>query len=396
MRIGIVCPYSFDVPGGVQFHVRDLAEHLIGQGHHVSVLAPADDDTPLPGYVESVGRTVPVRYNGSVARLNFGPVTAARVGRWVDRGEFEVVHLHEPVTPSISLLALWAAEGPVVATFHTSNIRSRAMQAAYPLLRPSLEKIAGRIAVSEDARRTVTTHVGGDAVVIPNGVNVERFASAPVRAQWQGSEGAPTLAFLGRIDEPRKGLHVLAAAMPEVLAAFPGARLLVVGPGDAEAARERMSPQVAAATDFLGAVSDPDKSSLLASVDLYVAPHTGGESFGIVLVEAMSAGAPVVASDLPAFLRVLDGGRAGATFRNEAASALAGELVRLAGDPAARAALSEEGRRRARQFDWSVVAEEVMAVYEMVTHGAGRVRADTSGDTRWTRLLRGLSRSSDD
>jgi phosphatidylinositol alpha-mannosyltransferase len=396
MRIGIVCPYSFDVPGGVQFHVRDLAEHLIGQGHHVSVLAPADDDTPLPGYVESVGRTVPVRYNGSVARLNFGPVTAARVGRWVDRGEFEVVHLHEPVTPSISLLALWAAEGPIVATFHTSNIRSRAMQAAYPLLRPSLEKIAGRIAVSEDARRTVTTHVGGDAVVIPNGVNVERFATATVRAQWQGREGAPTLAFLGRIDEPRKGLHVLAAAMPEVLATFPGARLLVVGPGDAEAARERMTPEVAAATEFLGAVSDPDKASLLASVDLYVAPHTGGESFGIVLVEAMSAGAPVVASDLPAFLRVLDGGRAGATFRNEDASALARELVRLAGDPAARAALAEEGRRRARQFDWSVVAEEVMAVYEMVTHGAGRVRADTSGDTRWTRLLRGLSRSSDD
>jgi phosphatidylinositol alpha-mannosyltransferase len=396
MRIGIVCPYSFDVPGGVQFHVRDLAEHLIGQGHHVSVLAPADHDAALPGYLESVGRTVPVRYNGSVARLNFGPVTAARVGRWVDRGEFDVVHLHEPVTPSISLLALWAAEGPIVATFHTSNIRSRAMQAAYPLLRPSLEKIAGRIAVSEDARRTVTTHVGGDAVVIPNGVNVDKFATALPRPQWQGTEGAPTLAFLGRIDEPRKGLQVLAAAMPGVLAAYPGARLLVVGPGDAEAARAKMAPEVVAATEFLGAVSDPDKASLLASVDLYVAPHTGGESFGIVLVEAMSAGAPVVASDLPAFLRVLDGGRAGATFRSEDTDALTREVVRLVGDPTARAALAEEGRRRARQFDWSVVAEEVMAVYETVTHGAGGVRADTSGDTRWTRMLRGLSRPADD
>ena len=116
------------------------------------------------------------------------------------------------------MLALWAAEGPIVATFHTSNLRSRAMQAAYPLLRPSLEKIAGRIAVSEDARRTVTTHLGGDAVVIPNGVNVDRFAAAPPRPQWQGTDGAPTIAFLGRIDEPRKGLPVLAAAMPEVLA----------------------------------------------------------------------------------------------------------------------------------------------------------------------------------
>ena len=219
------------MPGGVQFHVRDLAEHFLGQGHHASVLAPADNDTPLPGYVESVGRTIPVRYNGSVARLNFGPVTAARVGRWLERGEFDVVHIHEPVTPSISVLALWAADGPIVATFHTSNLRSRAMQAAYPLLRPSLEKIAGRIAVSEDARRTVTTHVGGDAVVIPNGVNVDRFANAAPRPEWQGTEGAPTIAFLGRLDEPRKGLPVLAAAMPTVLAQYPGARLSSSGRG---------------------------------------------------------------------------------------------------------------------------------------------------------------------
>ena len=395
MRIGIVCPYSFDVPGGVQFHVRDLAEHFLGQGHHACVLAPADNDTPLPGYVESVGRTMPVRYNGSVARLNFGPVTAARVGRWLERGEFDVIHIHEPVTPSISVLALWAAEGPIVATFHTSNLRSRAMQAAYPLLRPSLEKIAGRIAVSEDARRTVTTHVGGDAVVIPNGVNVDRFASATPRPQWQGTDGAPTIAFLGRIDEPRKGLPVLAAAMPQVLSKYPSARLLVVGPGDAETARERMRPEVAAASEFLGAVSDEDKAALLASVDLDVAPHTGGESFGIVLVEAMSAGAPVVASDLPAFLRVLDGGRAGATFRSEDAEALAAQIVRLAADPVARAALSEAGRRRARVFDWSVVAEQVMAVYETVTHGADRVRPD-GADTRWTRLLRGRVRGGDD
>ena len=396
MRIGIVCPYSFDVPGGVQFHVRDLAEYFLGQGHHASVLAPADEDTPLPDYVESVGRAVAVRYNGSVARLSFGPLTAARVGRWLDRGHFDVVHLHEPVTPSISVLALWAAEGPVVATFHTSNLRSRAMQAAYPLIRPSLEKISGRIAVSEDARRTVTTHLGGDAVVIPNGVNVARFATAPSTERWTGTANAPTIAFLGRIDEPRKGLPVLAAAMPRVLERHPGTRLLVAGPGDASAARERLDPAVARATEFLGAISDEDKASLLASVDLYVAPHTGGESFGIVLVEAMSAGAPVVASDLPAFLRVLDGGRAGAAFRSEDSDDLAAQVLRLLGDPAGRAGLEEAGRRRAQVFDWSVVAEDVMAVYETVTHGADHVRTDGAGDTRWTRLLRGRVRGGDE
>jgi phosphatidylinositol alpha-mannosyltransferase len=389
MRIGIVCPYSFDVPGGVQFHVRDLAEHFLGQGHHASVLASADDDTPLPDYVESVGRSVPVRYNGSVARLNFGPLTAARVGRWLEAGDFDVLHIHEPVTPSISLLALWSAEGPVVATFHTSNLRSRAMQAAYPLLRPSLEKINGRIAVSEDARRTVTTHLGGDAVVIPNGVNVARFADALPAARWAGTVSAPTIAFLGRIDEPRKGLPVLAAAMPAVLAAHPGTRVLVAGPGDVEAARERLDPAVAAATEFLGMVSDEDKAALLSSVDLYVAPHTGGESFGIVLVEAMSAGAPVVASNLPAFVRVLDGGRAGCTFENEDGADLGRHLVRLLGDRAERERLAEIGHRRAWVFDWSVVAEDVMAVYETVTHGSHELRSDAAFDTRWTRLLRG-------
>ncbi|MEO6791023.1 MAG: glycosyltransferase family 4 protein, partial [Ornithinibacter sp.] len=127
MRIGLVCPYSFDVPGGVQFHVRDLAEHFIAEGHHVSVLAPADDDdTSLPPYLVSAGKAVPVRYNGSVARLNFGPVTSARVSRWLETGDFDVVHLHEPVTPSVSILALWAATEPIVATFHTANLRSRA------------------------------------------------------------------------------------------------------------------------------------------------------------------------------------------------------------------------------------------------------------------------------
>ena len=232
MRIGIVSPYSFDVPGGVQLHVRDLAEYFISQGHHVSVLAPADDDTPLPDYVVSSGRAVPVRYNGSVARLSFGPLTAARVGRWVEAGRFDVVHIHEPVAPSVSVLALWAVDGPIVATFHTSNLRSRAMQAAYPLLRPSLEKISARIAVSEDARRTVTTHLGGDAVVIPNGVFVERFASAEHRPDWEGTPERPTIAFLGRMEEPRKGMPLLAQALPEIVREIPGVRVLIAGPGD--------------------------------------------------------------------------------------------------------------------------------------------------------------------
>ncbi|HEX2705057.1 MAG TPA: glycosyltransferase family 4 protein [Candidatus Lustribacter sp.] len=388
MRIGIVCPYSFDIPGGVQFHVRDLAEHFLGEGHHVSVLAPADDDQPLPPYVVSCGRAVPVRYNGSVARLTFGPISAAKVGRWLDRGRFDVLHLHEPITPSASVLALWAAEGPTVATFHTANLRSRAMQAVFPLIRPSLEKIGGRIAVSEDARRTVTTHFGGDAVVIPNGVYVDWFDSAAINPVWRGTRTRPTVAFLGRMEEPRKGMPVLAAALPEVLGAIPGVRVLVAGPGDASAVTAGMAAKVAAACEFLGPVSDVDKARLLRSADVYVAPNTGGESFGIILIEAMSARAAVLASDLPAFVRVLDGGSAGATFSNEDPASLARELIGLLRDDARRAHLAVAGRARAELFDWSVVAEQVMAVYETVAAGAAVVRTTSEPGSRWARLLR--------
>ncbi len=374
MRIGIVCPYSFDIPGGVQFHVRDLAEILRARGHTVSVLAPADESTTLPGYVVSAGRAVPVSYNGSVARLNFGLITNAKVTAWLDRGRFDLVHIHEPITPSIGALALWAADCPIVATFHTSNLRSRAMQVSYPFFRASLEKILGRIAVSEDARRTVTTHFGGDAVVIPNGVYVERFASAELRPQWQGQPGRPTIAFLGRMGEPRKGMPVLAAALPQVLTEVPGLRLLVAGPGNPDEVRGTMTFEVAAATEFLGAVDDADKASLLRSVDVYVAPNTGGESFGIILIEAMSAGVAVLASDIPAFVRVLDGGVAGATFANEDPDGLAQALIRLLGDGTERARVAAAGRARAEVFDWSVVADEITLVYETVLEGAAAAR----------------------
>jgi phosphatidylinositol alpha-mannosyltransferase len=372
LRIGIVCPYSWDVPGGVQFHIRDLAEHLIRLGHDVSVLAPADDETPLPPYAVSAGRAVPVPYNGSVARLNFGFLSAARVRRWLHEGNFDVVHIHEPTSPSLGLLACWAAQGPIVATFHTSNPRSRAMIAAYPILQPALEKIRARIAVSEYARRTLVEHLGGDAVVIPNGVDVDFFARAEPRKQWQGD----TIGFIGRIDEPRKGLPVLMKALPRILAARPDTRLLVAGRGDTEEAVGTLPAAARDRVEFLGMVSDEDKARLLRSVDLYVAPNTGGESFGIILVEAMSAGAPVLASDLDAFAQVLDQGGAGELFANEDADALADAAVRLLGDPVRRAELRRRGSAHVRRFDWSVVGGEILAVYETITEGAAQVATD--------------------
>ncbi|MFH8626753.1 glycosyltransferase family 4 protein [Streptomyces vietnamensis] len=372
MKIGIVCPYSWDVPGGVQFHIRDLAEHLIRLGHEVSVLAPADDDTPLPPYVVSAGRAVPVSYNGSVARLSFGFLSAARVRRWLHDGTFDVVHIHEPTSPSLGLLTCWAAQGPIVATFHTSNPRSRAMIAAYPILQPALEKISARIAVSEYARRTLVEHLGGDAVVIPNGVDVDFFARAEPKKEWQGE----TLGFIGRIDEPRKGLPVLMRALPKILTERPGARLLVAGRGDEEEAVASLPAEMRSRVEFLGMVSDEDKARLLRSVDVYVAPNTGGESFGIILVEALSAGAPVLASDLDAFAQVLDQGAAGELFANEDADALADAAIALLGDAPRRKELSARGSAHVRRFDWATVGADVLAVYETVTDGAAAVDTD--------------------
>jgi phosphatidyl-myo-inositol alpha-mannosyltransferase len=369
--VGMVCPYTWDVPGGVQAHIRDLAEALGGLGHEVSVITPADDDAPLPAYVVPAGRAVPVPYNGSVARLAFGFLSASRVRRWVRDGGFDVLHVHEPVAPSLSLLACWVASGAIVATFHSSMPRSRALHAAYPVLQSALEKIVARIAVSEAARKMLVEHLGGDAVLIPNGVVVDRYASAVPLPDWPGEGGA--IGFLGRIDEPRKGLPVLLAAFELLERERPGLRLLIAGPGDADEMLARVPASVRDRVILLGQVSEEVKARAYRSVDVFCAPNTGGESFGIVLIEAMASGAAIVASDLDAFSRVLRGGRAGELFENGNAAGLAEAVARLLDDPDRRADLAKESAAAVRAYDWSVVARDVVRVYETVVPGADRV-----------------------
>ncbi|WP_018500111.1 glycosyltransferase family 4 protein [Parafrankia discariae] len=364
MRIGLACPYTWDVPGGVQAHVRDLAETLLDAGHEVSVITPVDDESTLPAYAVDAGRAVPVPYNGSVARLLMGPVSAARVRRWLREHDFDVLHAHEPTAPSVSLLACMLADGPLVATFHTANPRSRILTAGHRALRPSLEKLRARIAVSEAARRTLVEHLGTGAILIPNGVAVRAFADA---RPLPGYGTAPTVAFLGRIDEPRKGLDVLMAAFPLLVERVPDVRLLVAGPGDTEAVRARIDPALLGRVDLVGLVPEADKAAVFASGSVYCAPNTGQESFGIVLLEAMAAGTPVVASDIDAFRRVLDNGRAGRLFGVGEPAELAANLAELLEDPAERARLAERGRAVVAQYDWRVIAQRIVGVYEMIS-----------------------------
>jgi len=370
VRVGIACPYTWDVPGGVQEHIRDLAEALIDLGHQVSVISPADDDTPLPGYVVPAGRAVPVPYNGSVGRLAFGFLSASRVRRWVKDGQFDVLHVHEPIVPSLGLLACWVSSGPIVATVHTANPRSRWMLAARPALQSALEKISARIAVSEAARTTQVEHLGGDAVLIPNGVSVRRYEKADPLPGWPG-DGA--LGFLGRMDESRKGLSVLLAAFEILGPQRPGLRLLIAGPGDTQEVLDKVPAPLRDRVVLLGQVSEADKVRVYHSVDVFCAPNTGGESFGIVLAEAMASGAPIVASDLDAFRTVLRGGRAGELFATGDASELARAASRLLDDPQRRAELSKAAATAVRAYDWPVIARDVVAVYETVTLGGVKV-----------------------
>jgi phosphatidylinositol alpha-mannosyltransferase len=312
-----------------------------------------------------------VPYNGSVARLAFGPLSANRVRRWVKEGNFDVLHVHEPAAPSLSLLACWVASGPIVATVHTANPRSRVMHAAGPALQSALEKINGRIAVSEAARTTLVEHLGGDAVLIPNGVATRRYAAAEPLPGWPGTGGA--IGFLGRMDESRKGLAVLLRAFGVLGAERDGLRLLVAGPGDAGDVLERVPVPLRARVVLLGQVSEQDKVRMLHSVDVFCAPNTGGESFGIVLAEAMAAGAPIVASDLDAFRRVLQGGRGGELFATGDPADLARAARLLLDDPERRAKLSAAAASAVSAYDWSMVARDVVSVYETVVLGTASV-----------------------
>jgi phosphatidyl-myo-inositol alpha-mannosyltransferase len=364
LRIGMVCPYSFDVPGGVQNHVLGLARYLRQTGHRPCVLAPGELGRATAALdiedFASAGTAMPVPYNGSVARVNFGPLSAARVRRWLRNGEFDLIHIHEPITPSISLLALWAADVPVVATFHTATPRSRSMQLASGVLRATIEKIDAGIAVSESARNVVVQHLGRDAVVIPNGIRFDDFAKGHLRSSHPQR---PRLIFIGRLDEPRKGLDVLLAAVPLIRQTRPNLEVIVAGQGT------RPLPSWCC---NLGTITNEAKTALLRSADVFVAPQLARESFGIVLLEAMASGVQIVASDLPSFVDVLgapqDEQRLGEVFAVGDHRALARAVLEVLDCPDPLQA--SRARRTARSYDWSRVGATVLAIYRAVLSAA--------------------------
>ena len=383
LRIGIVCPYGWDTPGGVQIHIKELADWLIRNGHEVSVLSPVTDENEVKEeFVISAGRPVPIPFNGSVARILFGPLASSRVKQWIENGNFDLIHIHEPAIPSIGLLAGWAGEGAIVATFHASTSRLRTANAIATALDPLIERISGKIAVSEIARETLKERFNTEAVVIPNGIHVAKFEEVARKPEWSGQFN---IGFLGRFNESRKGLSLLIDALPKILAKFPNTKLLVAGPGDIEDAKKSIPAHLHRSIEFLGALSEEEKVAFFKSISIYIAPNTGGESFGIILGEAMACHTPIIASDLPAFKALLDGGKYGLLFKSEDKDSLASAVIELLGNPEKQALLARSGYEKAKTLDWESVANSIFGVYELAIAGGKGVQL-SSEKRIWNRF----------
>lgn len=366
MRVGLVCPYDLDVPGGVQSHVQQLAAELRARGDEVVVVAPGRADEGVEGATVRVGGARAVRFNASVAPVAVHPAAAVRTRRALRELAPDVVHVHEPMVPWVGLTAALAAPAPVVATFHAWSDRHRLYALARPVGRLVHARLAVRLAVSEPAAAYHARALGwpaGDIRVVPNGVEVARFAHAEPFDNV-GADGAPTLLFVGRL-EPRKGLEPLVRAFTRCKADRADLQLHVVGEGaELERCRRLLPERLRADVHFHGRVPAEDVPRWFASCDLYVAPALGGESFGVVLLEAMSAGTAFVASSIPGYRSVAADGVQGRLVPPDDVPALADAIGALLDNPQLRAAMGREGRRTAEDHDWSVVAARVRRGYE--------------------------------
>ena len=370
VRIGLVCPYSLTHPGGVQGQVLGQARALRALGHEVRVLAPCDGPPP-DGGVTPLGNSVPLAGNGSVAQLAPDPACLRRTIRVLRDEAFDVVHLHEPFCPGPTLTALAFAEAPLVGTFHRAGLG-----AAYTLARPvtvrMARRLAVRVAVSDDARRTAARALLGEYEVLPNGIEVERFAKA---TPWPTT--GPTILFVGR-HEPRKGLNVLVDAMGEV---GPDVRLWVAGEGS-QTAELRRRTAGDARVEWLGRLDDDEVASRLRGADVLCAPSLHGESFGVVLLEGMAASTPVVASDLAGYRNVAEPDVHALLATPGDAGALAGALERVLRDAALASRLVAAGEARAAELSMERLVERYLEIYGRVTTSAGPAGRGRGGPGR--------------
>ncbi len=362
-RIALVSPYDFSDNGGVTEHVRQLARHLRLRDLDVTILAPTSGQATRELGLVSLGPVTPVPINGSVARTTLSPVVIEEAASLLAREHFDVIHLHEPFVPILPLAVLNASPSPNIATFHASGERSFPYAASRKFVHWLAQRLTMRIAVSEEAARFVRRYIGGDYTIIPNGVDTTRFRpDAPPIAAW--NDGRPNVLFVGRFDEPRKGFGVLFDAWRAVQQARPDARLLIVGRGDPEPLQQRAAEVGYGDVHFVGQVASEELAAYYTTADVFCAPSTGQESFGIVLLEAMSSGTPVVASDIAGYRQVLHHRQEGLLVPPQQPSALAAAILHLLGDPLLLDGCARAGRQTALRYAWEGVSDRVFEIYE--------------------------------
>jgi phosphatidylinositol alpha-mannosyltransferase len=372
MKLALVSPYDFAYPGGVTEHVAHLAEQFLAQGHEVHIVAPSSDDETEPiasvdAPVHRIGRVVSIPANGSVARITLSLRSYLQAKHLLQEQQFDLIHLHEPMMPALPLTVLRHSNTTNIGTFHAFRNTPLTYFYGKPILRPFFRKLHGHIAVSSAARDFVGEYFPADYRVIPNGIDFQRFHTRYPPLE-QLADARPTVLFVGRL-EKRKGLRYLLRAWPLVLERQPDARLVVVGRGrPLEGYKRFAAGQGWSPSDvlFAGYVPAEDLPRYYQACDVFCAPNTGQESFGIVLLEAMAAGAPIVASDIPGYRDVVTDGLEGVLVERQNPGALADALCRLLGNPKLRASMRRAGQAKAREYDWPRVAAQVLAYYDEV------------------------------
>ena len=365
MKIGIVTPYAYPMPGGVNDHVGSLYRVLRARGHDVRIITSSHGlQKASEGDIIRVGKGFSVPFNGSMGTITLSPTYLQQMRQILERERFDVLHYHEPFVPFLSLVTLTLSTSVNIGTFHAFGGLSISYEFGKRMLGHYAHKLHGRIAVSPAARHFISRYFPGEYKIVPNGVEPGRYQRAVPIARYR--DGVPNILFVGRM-EPRKGLIHLLRAFRKIQRDGVRARLLIVGtgPGDREARRYVLTRQLDG-VEFLGRVPEGQKAQLFKTADIYVSPATGRESFGIVLLEAMSAGAPIICSDIHGYRGVVRRERDGILVEPGNSDALAAAIRRLIDDPDLRARLSRAGEERAQLFTWDHVGQAVEEYYGFV------------------------------
>jgi phosphatidyl-myo-inositol alpha-mannosyltransferase len=365
VKIAQVSPYDFGHPGGVPEHINHLRTEFTRLGHEVVVIAPRSSRGGIEvgdGFY-GIGRTVAIPGNGSRVRLTFDVTLYAAVKDLMRREQFDVVHLHEPLTPVLPYMVLLNSKSTNVATFHAFRANNPWYSAFKPYMQFVLGRLDRRIAVSHPALEFVTQYFDGPYDVIPNGIDLQNYGENIEPFPW-ANDGTPRILFVGRFEEQRKGFKYLMRAMPLVRQQFPNARLVVVGTGKPEKFQDQMARYGVWGVDFIGYVTPEEKPRYYASCDIFCAPSIARESFGIVLLEAMASGKPVVAANIPGYASVLTNEQEGLLVMPRDPQAIALALVRVLADADLRRRFAANGLATAEQYAWPRVAERVLLSYE--------------------------------